>query len=60
MHDVFYFKKVMDWESYCCLFQDSERCNYCGSEGLTNISEARWESVKGEKQKKKIHTFEVA
>ena len=60
MHDVFYFTKVMNRESYRCLFQDSQPCNYCGSEGLTNISETKLETVKSEKQKKKIHTFEVA
>ena len=59
MHDVFYFTKVMELETYCCLFPDSKRCNYCSSEGLTNISEARWETVKDEKQKKKKPTFEA-
>ena len=59
MHDVFYFTKVMELETYCCLFPDSKRCNYCSSEGLTNISEARWEMVKDEKQKKKKPTFEA-
>jgi len=44
----------MDWESSCCIFQDSQHRNCCGSEGgQKSISEARLETIRGKSRKRK-------